>query len=80
MPFQYMTSLKKIYLARDIPGEKPLYYYFNGKDFIFSSEAKAIKKIVKLKVNKNKDFYHSFQYCLEDTLWKNLKQVKLRII
>ncbi len=72
----YDKLKKKLYLARDIPGEKPLYYYFNGKDFLFSSEAKAIKKIVNLKLNNNKIFYNSFQYCLESTLWKNLNQVK----
>ena len=75
--FSIFDKLKrKLYLARDIPGEKPLYYYFNGKDFIFSSEAKAIKKIVNLKLNNDKSFFNLFQYCLESTLWKNLKQVK----
>jgi len=72
----YDKLKKKIYLARDIPGEKPLYYYFNGKDFLFSSEAKAISKIVDLKPNKDKDFFNSFQYCLDKTLWKNLNQLK----
>ncbi|MAF42774.1 MAG: asparagine synthase (glutamine-hydrolyzing) [Parcubacteria group bacterium] len=32
----------KIFLARDRIGVKPLYYYFDGKKFIFSSEIKAI--------------------------------------
>jgi asparagine synthase (glutamine-hydrolysing) len=33
---------KEIFVARDRVGVKPLYYYFDGKRFIFSSEAKAI--------------------------------------
>jgi len=33
---------KELYLARDRAGVKPLYYYFDGKNFIFSSEIKAI--------------------------------------
>lgn len=72
----YDKLKKKIYLARDIAGEKPLYYYYNGKDFLFASEAKAIKKILDLELNNNNEFYNSFQYCLEKTLWKNLNQIK----
>ena len=34
-----------ILLARDIAGEKPLYYSKSGNKFYFSSEAKAIKKV-----------------------------------
>ncbi len=33
---------RKLILARDIAGEKPLFYYFDGKNFIFSSELKQI--------------------------------------
>jgi asparagine synthase (glutamine-hydrolysing) len=65
----------KITLARDFVGEKPLYYYFDGKDFLFSSEAKAIHSIKGLTLQSNK-FYHAFQHCLHDTLFLNLKQLK----
>jgi len=33
---------KELFLARDHMGIKPLYYYFDGKKFIFSSEIKSI--------------------------------------
>jgi asparagine synthase (glutamine-hydrolysing) len=33
---------KSLFLARDRIGKKPLYYYFDGKCFIFGSEIKAI--------------------------------------
>ncbi|MFA5133284.1 MAG: asparagine synthase (glutamine-hydrolyzing) [Patescibacteria group bacterium] len=33
---------QKLFLARDRAGVKPLYYYYDGKRFIFSSEVKAI--------------------------------------
>ncbi len=33
---------QELFLARDLIGVKPLYYYYDGKRFIFSSEIKAI--------------------------------------
>ncbi len=33
---------EKLYLARDNFGVKPLYYYFDGRNFVFASELKAI--------------------------------------
>ena len=38
------TIEKKLYLMRDRYGIKPLYYWFNGKTLVFSSEIKAIIK------------------------------------
>ncbi len=37
---------KKIYLARDRFGVKPLYYWHEGNNFIFSSEIKPILKLI----------------------------------
>lgn len=65
----------KLFLARDIAGEKPLYFYKKNKDFFFSSEAKALKLLVKTKVKKNQ-FFKSFQYCLDETIWENIYQIK----
>lgn len=36
------TKKKKLFLARDRIGKKPIYYYYDGKSFIFASEIKAI--------------------------------------
>ena len=70
----YDKKKNKIWLARDIPGEKPLYYYHKGKKFIFVSEAKSLKKILNI-TKRNDKFYSAFQHCLNKTLWKNVYQL-----
>lgn len=66
---------QKIILARDIAGEKPLYYIKKNNIFSFASEAKALKNIYDLKINKNDIFYKNFQHCLTTTLWKDLYEL-----
>ena len=53
---------KKLYLARDLNGEKPLYYGFQDDDFIFASELKAIVKFPNFKKKLNKK---SLKYFLD---------------
>ena len=36
---------EKLFLCRDLFGEKPLYIYNNGKTIAFASELKAIEKL-----------------------------------
>ena len=66
---------KKIILARDISGEKPLYYYKKNKTFAFASEAKAFYKNFEITKNPKKKFFNSFQHCLNETLWKEVFSV-----
>ena len=49
----YDRKKSKIFIARDRAGEKPLFYFYNGHDFIFASEIKAIFEIpsVERKIN-----------------------------
>ena len=44
----YDTELHELYLCRDRIGIKPLYYYWDGKNFAFASELKALRKLDKL--------------------------------
>ena len=68
----YDTKRNKIYLARDIAGEKPLYFYKKNKTFAFASEAKAFYKNFDLSKNLRRNFFNSFQHCLNETLWKEV--------
>ncbi len=44
----YDHKIRKVYFARDRSGQKPLYYFYNGKSLYFSSELKGLSKIEKL--------------------------------
>tara|TARA_A100001015_G_scaffold221585_1_gene249446 strand:+ start:1938 stop:3770 length:1833 start_codon:yes stop_codon:yes gene_type:complete len=70
------NKLKKVVIARDRYGMKPLYYYCDGKNLIFASE---IKSILKSKLYKKElDYYGlceylTFQnYISDKTLFKNI--------
>jgi asparagine synthase (glutamine-hydrolysing) len=49
----YNNNTKKIFLARDRAGKKPLYYLKVQDSFIFASELNAIKKITQLNVSED---------------------------
>jgi len=58
----YDKSKKEIFLFRDRVGVKPLYYYFDGKDFLFASELKPIMEYKKdLQIDKDA-LYEFFQF------------------
>lgn len=40
----YIKDMEKVFLARDRSGIKPLYYYYDEENFIYSSEIKTLKK------------------------------------
>lgn len=68
-----------LFLARDRFGIKPLYYYYDGKEFIFSSELKAFKKFFgRLAVNETVMYNHLVfnrtDYD-ENTFFKNIKRL-----
>ena len=75
-----MIIVKKIYLTRDIYGQKPLYYYSTNNIFIASSE---IKGIIEYTDNNTPDFFGSLNPILQTglsptnhTMFTNIKKVE----
>jgi asparagine synthase (glutamine-hydrolysing) len=70
---------KKLFLARDRYGIKPIYYYFNGKNFVFCSEIKGIIASGLYKPNLDKEGlveYLTFQNFFTDrTLFKDIRMM-----
>lgn len=54
------TQEKKLYLARDRFGEKPLYYGSFGSKFVFASELKAIQVMKDFQLSINYEAVHQF--------------------
>lgn len=74
----YDTIKKKLFLARDHIGLKPLYYYINDGILIFASEIKAIlyHEIIKELDRKALNLYLSLRYTPFDlTLIKKIKKI-----
>ncbi len=67
-------------LARDRIGKKPLFYYFDGKTFLFASEIKSILEDQSLKREINFDaFYDYFKYLYvpdPKTIYKNIHKLE----
>ncbi len=73
----YDSKKKQLLLARDRTGVKPLYYYFDGDKFIFSSEIKSIlSHDIPRIINKDSlAFYLMFGYTLGESLIEGIKEI-----
>ena len=74
----YDSEKRKMFLARDNVGKKPLYYHFDGDNLIFSSEIKAMLKCgIKKSVNRNALLsYLAFQYTIgTQTIFDGVKKL-----
>jgi len=74
----YDKKKKRLILARDPIGKKPLYYYFDGRVFFFASEIKAILEAgVKKQIDEvSLQAYLAYQHSLgERTLFRGIKKV-----
>lgn len=67
---------RKLFLARDRMGVKPLYYYWDGRTFVFASEIKAIAAsgLVDLEINPQAMWdYLTFRYVPQpESIWKHV--------
>ncbi|MFH1070340.1 MAG: asparagine synthase (glutamine-hydrolyzing) [Candidatus Glassbacteria bacterium] len=71
---------RRVLLARDRMGEKPLYYYQDKDKFLFASEIKSLLTVPGVPREPDTDALHeylTFQYCLHDrTLFKNIRKLR----
>ena len=63
---------KKLFLARDRFGEKPLYYALDQNRLLFASEIKSIHAVYKTSPHITQDFLCFETSCYENTLFKNI--------
>jgi asparagine synthase (glutamine-hydrolysing) len=72
-------SHKTLFIARDRMGVKPLYYYWDGKNFLFASEIKALLAtgIPSRELNEQALWdYLTFRYIPQpQTIWKNIHKL-----
>ena len=71
---------KRVILVRDRAGVKPLYYYDDGRDFMFSSELKSFHEHPSFKKELNKEslpYYFQFGYIpAPHTVFKNTYKLR----
>lgn len=76
----YDTRSNALFLARDRIGIKPLYFYMDGKQFIFSSEMKTIIKsgLITLEVDDRAVYQYLtlHHHIPPDTLIRSIKSIK----
>ncbi|MDC3298697.1 asparagine synthase-related protein [bacterium] len=68
----------KLYLVRDVAGQKPLYFYHSETCFAVASEAKAFQELpLQLSLTNSNEsvFYECFQHNHKKTLYENVFQV-----
>ena len=74
----YNASEKKVFLARDRAGKKPLYYYQKGKQFAFASEQNTLRKITNPDIDYNiiNQFFFIGSQFRENTVYKNVLELE----
>lgn len=73
----YDKQEKKLFIARDRAGKKPLYYFTDGDKIVFASELNCLKGLLPLQMN-TENFYHYLRLgSFYDTLtpYKNVTEL-----
>lgn len=70
----YDDNSKEMYLGRDRAGKKPLYYYWDKSQFVFSSELNALNKHCSLEVDNEAilDYLEPTYFYKDSTPYKNV--------
>ena len=74
----YDSQEKKIFIARDRAGKKPLYCYQDQSKIVFASELNCLKALLPLQINED-NFYHYFRlgsFYKDCTPYKNVKELQ----
>lgn len=76
----YDKHKKELFLCRDRIGIKPLYYFWDGENFAFASELKALKKLkfIPLEINNNAiyHFLHLGFIPSPQSIYKSIKKLE----
>ncbi len=75
----YDKEKKELFLCRDRIGIKPLYYFWDGSNFAFASELKALTKLsfIPLELNRNAIYYflHMGFVPAPQSIYKSIKKL-----
>ena len=73
----YDKKSKRLFLARDRAGKKPLYYYYNNNILVFASELNALKNQLNLMVDKESiNFFLRTGFFWKNTPFKNVYELE----
>jgi asparagine synthase (glutamine-hydrolysing) len=70
----YDKSKQELFLARDRAGKKPVYYYADGKKFLFASELNSLRHQLPLEINDSAihQYIHAAYFFKDATPYKNV--------
>jgi asparagine synthase (glutamine-hydrolysing) len=73
----YDKKKGELFLARDRAGKKPLYYYADGKKFVFASELNSLRHQLPLEIDESSihQYIHAAYFFKSATPYKNVSEL-----